>query len=217
MAWPRSSVRLGSRKSGKRLRLEGFCPDLWTHFQVNEGWLKKLYNSACTNKLIIENRVIDAALGVIHPCPATLQTNSPRSAWETSVGTNVSCISSPVWPKIRPEAWSPLARVKRKSKRVCACFITSIFRWNNSLPPIVRRRSCEPAISTPMRRCSSFKIIEVWFNLREEGSICLERITQTEPPQAALLHQLGWALPAQPPPKIYEHQLNLCGRPDAEN
>ena len=60
------------------------------------------------------------------------------------------------------------------------------------------------------------QMIEVWFNLREGGSICLERITQPEPAQAALLSQLNWTLPTQPPPKIFEHQLEMCGRPEVE-
>ena len=45
--------------------------------------------------------------------------------------------------------------------------------------------------------------VEVWFQLRASGAICLPRITQPEPAQAILLHQLGWSLPEQPPPRIY--------------
>jgi transposase len=48
--------------------------------------------------------------------------------------------------------------------------------------------------------------VEVWFKLRAGGAICLPRITQPEPAQALLLHQLGWSLPEQPPPKIYKDQ-----------
>jgi hypothetical protein len=48
--------------------------------------------------------------------------------------------------------------------------------------------------------------VEVWFKLRAGGAICLPRITQPEPAQAILLHQLGWQLPEQPPPKIYKEQ-----------
>jgi transposase len=50
-------------------------------------------------------------------------------------------------------------------------------------------------------------MVEVWFKLREGGCICLERITQPEPAQAALIDQLGWPLPQQPPPRIYTTQL----------
>lgn len=50
-------------------------------------------------------------------------------------------------------------------------------------------------------------LVEVWFELRHGGTICLPRITQPEPAQAALLAQLSWALPAQPPPRIYPAQL----------
>jgi transposase len=49
--------------------------------------------------------------------------------------------------------------------------------------------------------------VEVWFKLRAGGAICLPRITQPEPAQAIVLHQLGWNLPEQPPPKIYKDQV----------
>jgi transposase len=49
--------------------------------------------------------------------------------------------------------------------------------------------------------------VEVWFKLRAGGAICLPRITQPEPAQALLLHQLGWALPEQPPPRMYTSQV----------
>lgn len=49
--------------------------------------------------------------------------------------------------------------------------------------------------------------VEVWFRLRAGGAICLPRITQPEPAQAILLHQLNWRLPEQPPPKIYKDQV----------
>jgi len=46
-------------------------------------------------------------------------------------------------------------------------------------------------------------LVEVWFKLKQGGCICLERITQPEAAQAAILAQLGWQLPAQPPPRIH--------------
>ena len=49
------------------------------------------------------------------------------------------------------------------------------------------------------------QMVEVWFKLRAGGCcICLERVTQPEAAQAALIHQLDWPLPQQPPPKIYK-------------
>ena len=51
-------------------------------------------------------------------------------------------------------------------------------------------------------------LVEVWFELRDGRAICLPRITQPEPAQAALLAQLGWTLPAQPPPRVYAAQTN---------
>jgi transposase len=49
-------------------------------------------------------------------------------------------------------------------------------------------------------------LVEVWFDLRKGGRICLPRITQPEAQQQLILHHLGWSLPAQPPPKIYRDQ-----------
>jgi transposase len=46
-------------------------------------------------------------------------------------------------------------------------------------------------------------LVEVWFDLRQGGKICLPRITQPEAAQQLILHHLGWSLPEQPPPKIY--------------
>jgi len=66
-----------------------------------------------------------------------------------------------------------------------------------------------PAL-TPWQLLDQFKRIvqvEVWFKLKAGGAICLPRITQPEPAQALILHQLGWALPEQPPPKIYKDQV----------
>jgi hypothetical protein len=54
-------------------------------------------------------------------------------------------------------------------------------------------------------------LVEVWFELCDGGTICLPRITQPEPAQAALLTQLGWTLPAQPPPRIYPAQAAAAG------
>jgi transposase len=50
---------------------------------------------------------------------------------------------------------------------------------------------------------SKIMMVEVWFDLRAGSRICLPRITEPETEQAVVLHQLGWALPQQPPPKIY--------------
>jgi transposase len=51
------------------------------------------------------------------------------------------------------------------------------------------------------------QLIDVWFKTRAGGAICLPRITQPETAQQVLLHQLGWQLPEQPPPRIYQHQV----------
>jgi transposase len=49
--------------------------------------------------------------------------------------------------------------------------------------------------------------VEVWFKLKAGGAICLPRITQPEPAQATIMHQLNWSLPEQPPPRIYQDQV----------
>jgi len=50
-------------------------------------------------------------------------------------------------------------------------------------------------------------LVEVWFELKDGCSMCLPRITQPEPAQWALLAQLGWNLPQQPPPRVYAKDL----------
>jgi transposase len=54
-------------------------------------------------------------------------------------------------------------------------------------------------------------LVEVWFELRNGGTICLPRITQPEPAQAALLTELGWTLPSQPPPRVYATDVAASG------
>ena len=49
----------------------------------------------------------------------------------------------------------------------------------------------------------SIQMIEVWFDANKQRRFCLDRITEPEPEQQAILEMLGWSLPSQPPPKIY--------------
>ena len=66
-----------------------------------------------------------------------------------------------------------------------------------------------PGLS-PWQLLDQFKRIvqvEVWFKLKAGGAICLPRITQPEPAQAMILHQMNWSLPEQPPPRIYQNQV----------
>jgi hypothetical protein len=44
----------------------------------------------------------------------------------------------------------------------------------------------------------SILMVEVGFVLRDDGQLCLPRITEPEKEQALLLHHLAWQLPAQP-------------------
>ncbi len=70
-------------------------------------------------------------------------------------------------------------------------------------------RASAPSLS-PWQLLDQFariQMVEVWFQLRQGGCICLERITQPEPVQAALIDQLGWKLPKQPPPRIYKTKV----------
>jgi transposase len=63
---------------------------------------------------------------------------------------------------------------------------------------------------TPWQLLDQFRRVlqvEVWFKLKAGGAICLTRITQPESAQALLLHQLGWTLPEQPPPRVYKDQV----------
>jgi transposase len=66
-----------------------------------------------------------------------------------------------------------------------------------------------PGLS-PWQLLDQFKRIvqvEVWFKLKAGGAICLPRITQPEPAQAMILHQMNWSLPEKPPPRIYQNQV----------
>jgi len=70
-------------------------------------------------------------------------------------------------------------------------------------------KATAPALS-PWQVLDQFKRVvqvEVWFKLKSGGAICLPRITQPEPSQAMLLHQMRWSLPKQPPPRIYKDQV----------
>jgi transposase len=70
-------------------------------------------------------------------------------------------------------------------------------------------KAAAPGLS-PWQVLDQFKRVvqvEVWFKLKAGGAICLPRITQPEAAQAMLLHQMGWSLPEQPPPRIYKDQV----------
>ncbi len=70
-------------------------------------------------------------------------------------------------------------------------------------------KATAPGLS-PWQVLDQFKRIvqvEVWFKLKPGGAICLPRITQPEAAQAMLLHQMGWQLPEQPPPRVYKDQV----------
>ena len=72
-----------------------------------------------------------------------------------------------------------------------------------------QRRAAAPGLS-PWQLLDQFQRIvqvEVWFKLKAGGAICLPRITQPEPAQAMLRHQMNWSLPQQPPPRIYKDQV----------
>jgi transposase len=49
----------------------------------------------------------------------------------------------------------------------------------------------------------SIQLVEVWFDTVDAKRICLPRITMPEPEHQAVLEQLKWTLPEQPPPRVY--------------
>ena len=49
----------------------------------------------------------------------------------------------------------------------------------------------------------SIQLVEVWFDTIDNRRICLPRITMPEPAHQAILDQMNWRLPEQPPPRIY--------------
>jgi transposase len=50
-------------------------------------------------------------------------------------------------------------------------------------------------------------VVEVWFETRDGRWLCLPRITEPEAAEHALLCQLGWHLPTQPPPRVHQNQV----------
>jgi len=54
-----------------------------------------------------------------------------------------------------------------------------------------------------IERFRRIQLVEVWFDTVDGRRICLPRITQPEPEHQAILDQLKWRLPLQPPPRIY--------------
>jgi transposase len=52
----------------------------------------------------------------------------------------------------------------------------------------------------------SIQLVEVWFDTVDGRRICLPRITMPEPEHQTILDQIKWALPEQPPPRIYARQ-----------
>jgi transposase len=72
-----------------------------------------------------------------------------------------------------------------------------------------RLRAVAPSL-TPWQaldQLGRISLVEVWFELKDGRQLCLPRITQPELVQAALLEQLGWQLPEQPPPRVYANQV----------
>ena len=53
------------------------------------------------------------------------------------------------------------------------------------------------------------QLVEVWFDTLDGRRICLPRITMPEPEHQAVLEQMKWALPEQPPPRIYAKARGL--------
>lgn len=79
---------------------------------------------------------------------------------------------------------------------------------NRILPVVYLKKCCQrvaPSL-TPwalLNQLGRIVLVEVWFELKNGGTICLPRVTQPESAQAALLARLEWTLPAQPPPRVY--------------
>ena len=82
---------------------------------------------------------------------------------------------------------------------------------------VALKKQCEraaPAL-TPWQvldQMGRIVLVEVWFQLRDERWLCSPRITQPEAAQVMLLHQMGWSLPSQPPPRIHAGQVPPEGK-----
>lgn len=72
----------------------------------------------------------------------------------------------------------------------------------------LRRVACSITPARALESLAGILMVEVWFTLRDGRHLCLPRITEPELEQSLLLHHLQWALPKQPPPKIYAGDVN---------
>ena len=57
-------------------------------------------------------------------------------------------------------------------------------------------------------------MVEVWFDLRRGGQICLPRITQPEAPAQLILHRLGWTYLSNHHPGSTAIKIDLWGQPE---
>lgn len=63
-----------------------------------------------------------------------------------------------------------------------------------------KRSDCVQVVIALFR---SIQLVEVWFDTVDEKRICLPQITRPESEHQAILDQIKWPLPKQPPPRIY--------------
>lgn len=134
-----------------------------------------------------------------------LEPMDPECLWQqyiqlTEVESAFRCLKSEL--SIRP-IWH------RSDKRVEAHILVAFLGYCLWVCLKHRLRAVAGSL-TPARLLENFEsiqMVEVWFRLRDGRRLCLPRITQPEKAQALLLHQLGWTLPEQPPPRVYQDQL----------
>jgi hypothetical protein len=94
-------------------------------------------------------------------------------------------------------------------KRVEAHLMVAFLRYCLWVCLKHKLKASAPSLS-PWQLLNQFgriQLIEVWFKLRAGGCICLERVTQPEAAQAALIHQLNWPVTPATTAKIYKADL----------
>ena len=193
----RRNIQLSDERLG---RLQERWPGGWKYIQTAE--LENRQLQWAWNKERLRNiRLIDGA----YLLRTNLELKEPELLWQqyiqlTEVEEAFRVLKSEL--AIRP-VWH------RLDHRVEAHIMIAFLGYCLWVCLKQKLRPCAPSL-TPARvleNLARLQMVEVWFELRRGGRICLPRITEPESDQAIILHRLGWELPQQPPPRIYPKDL----------
>lgn len=199
------SIRAGRLRSSDKVnirlgRLQERWPGGWKYIQTAEFQNRQL-RWAWNRERLRNIRLIDGA----YLLRTNLELKEPELLWQqyiqlTEVEEAFRVLKSEL--AIRP-VWH------RLDHRVEAHIMIAFLGYCLWVCLKQKLRPCAPSL-TPARvleNLARMQMVEVWFDLRRGGRICLPRITEPQSDQAIILHRLGWELPQQPPPRIYSKDL----------